>query len=115
MHWVRVFQQPNSLLVGHVRNLLEGAGVDCDIRNWTLAGGMGDLAPIDCEPEIWVAPQDQARARTVVEQWRHNAEGASTPGARLARGWRCQACGEWHDAPFDCCWQCGHERPDPPS
>ncbi len=109
--WVCVFQHPNSLLVGHVRNLLEGAGVTCDIRNWTLAGGAGDLAPIDCEPQLWVAPHHEAHALGVIRQWRDEAATVSTPGARLSRGWRCQACGEWHDAPFDTCWQCGHERP----
>ncbi|ART63748.1 DUF2007 domain-containing protein [Kushneria marisflavi] len=110
---VRIFQHPNSLLVGHVRNLLEGAGVACELRNWTLAGGMGDLAPIDCEPELWVASGDAPCAQEIIEQWRQNVEAPSSPGARLSRGWRCQRCGEWHEANFDTCWQCGLERPDP--
>ncbi|WP_229819720.1 putative signal transducing protein [Kushneria pakistanensis] len=112
-HRVCVFQHPNSLLVGHVRNLLEVAGVACEIRNWTLAGGMGDLAPIDCEPQLWVTPEDEARARAIIDQWRQALEIESSPGARLSQGWRCQHCGEWHDAHFDTCWQCGLERPDP--
>lgn len=110
---VRVFQHPNSLLVGHVRNLLEGADVICELRNWTLAGGMGDLAPIDCEPELWVAFDDAPRAEALIDQWRQSVEVSSSPGARLSRGWRCQHCGEWHEANFDTCWQCGLERPDP--
>lgn len=103
--WVRVFQHPDSLMVGHVRNLIEAAGIPCDIRNWALAGGMGDLAPIDCEPEIWVAPHNVARAGELIERWCRHEEDAE---ARAP--WRCPTCDEWHDGPFDRCWRCGRDR-----
>ncbi|MFC0268822.1 putative signal transducing protein [Kushneria aurantia] len=101
--WVRVFQHPDSLLVGHVRNLVEGEGVPCEIRNWTLAGGMGDLAPLDCEPQLWVAPHNAERAAGVIARWQR---GDSEPGQR----WCCAQCGEVHDGAFDRCWQCGEAR-----
>ncbi|RKR04466.1 putative signal transducing protein [Kushneria sinocarnis] len=104
---VRIFQHPDSLLVGHVRNLIERAGIPCELRNWMLAGGMGDLAPIDCEPELWVAPHNAERAEAVIAQWRR--------GDALAEGlpdWQCPVCGEAHEGVFDRCWQCGGSRPE---
>lgn len=107
MQWQRVFQHPDTLLIGHVRNLVEAAGMPCEIRNWTLSGGMGDLAPIDCEPTLWVAPHNVDRARQVIECWNREMQGTS---ASEVERWRCERCDEWHDGRFDSCWQCGRAR-----
>ncbi len=40
---VRVFAHSNALLVSHVRNLLEAAGIPAQLRNMTLGG-----APASC-------------------------------------------------------------------
>ena len=43
--WVRVFAHPNALLVSHVHNVLESAGVPTELRNLTLGGGAGEFLP----------------------------------------------------------------------
>lgn len=101
--FVRVFSHANPLLVGHVANLLEVAGIPVERRNLTLGGGAGELPPGDCEPEVWVAPHNRARAEALI----HDAlEG------RVDRpAWTCPGCGERLEGAFDACWNCGRTRP----
>lgn len=99
-----VFRHPNVLLVSHVRNVLESAGIDAGLRNMTLAGGAGDLPLDQCEAEVWVSREDEKPA----ERWvREALEGP----AEVPPGWRCASCGEWLEGAFDACWQCGQPRP----
>ncbi|MCW4152480.1 DUF2007 domain-containing protein [Halomonas sp. 18H] len=99
---VRVFAHSNPLLVGHVANLLEADGIPVERRNMTLGGAAGELPPMECEPEVWVAAQHQAWAESLIEQMRRRT---SRPG------WVCPVCAEALDGVFDCCWNCGTDRP----
>ncbi|MDH4574242.1 DUF2007 domain-containing protein [Salinicola acroporae] len=102
---VRVFRHANVLLVSHVRNVIESAGVAATLRNMTLAGGAGELPPDQCEAEVWVAASAEAQA---IELVREALEGPATAMPE----WRCQGCGERLEGVFDRCWQCGRDRPD---
>ncbi|MBB3191162.1 DUF2007 domain-containing protein [Halomonas cerina] len=101
--FVRVFAHSNPLLVSHVANLLEVAGVPVERRNLTLGGGAGELPPGECEPEVWVAPHNRQRAERLIR------EALADDDPRPA--WTCPGCGERLEAVFDTCWQCGHSRP----
>ncbi|MEC8916782.1 MAG: DUF2007 domain-containing protein, partial [Pseudomonadota bacterium] len=61
-----VFRHPNVLLVSHVRNVIESAGISATLRNMTLAGGAGELPPDQCEAEVWVAAEAEAQASRLV-------------------------------------------------
>ncbi|WP_458524873.1 putative signal transducing protein [Onishia taeanensis] len=103
--WVRVFAHTNALLVSHVRNVLESAGVPTELRNLSLGGGAGELPLGDCEPEVRVAPHNAARASTLVRE--------ALDGPREARpAWVCPGCGERLDGVFETCWACGAHRRD---
>ncbi|OHV10916.1 DUF2007 domain-containing protein [Kushneria phosphatilytica] len=101
--FVRLFCHPDSLLIGHLHNLLENAGIPCELRNWSLAGGAGELPPLECEPELWVAPHNLERAEALISR------GFEPDGPEI--DWCCPHCGERHAGHFDRCWQCGSERP----
>ncbi|MGQ7244259.1 putative signal transducing protein [Salinicola sp. V024] len=101
---VCVFRHSNVLLVSHVRNVIESAGLSATLRNMTLAGGAGELLPDQCEAEVWVAIEAEWQAGQLV---REALDGPSV----TAPTWRCAGCGERLDGVFDRCWQCGHERP----
>ncbi|MDI4637306.1 MULTISPECIES: DUF2007 domain-containing protein [Halomonadaceae] len=103
--WVRVFAYPNALLVSHVHNVLESAGVRAELRNLTLGGGAGELPLGECEPEVWVAPHNAARARTLVR------EALEGPG-EARPDWSCPGCGEHLEGVFETCWACGTHRRD---
>lgn len=103
LDYVRVFVADNPLLVSHVANLLESAGIPVERRNQTLAGGAGELPPLECAPEVWVAPHNLTRAKALIH--------SSQEGDHQQSSWCCADCGERLDGVFDACWRCGHIRP----
>ena len=99
----KVYSAENLIIAGHVRALLQQAGIECVIQNQNLAGAAGELPPFECWPEIWIyddADYDQAMA--VIEQ--------GLAGDTSAGAWRC-TCGEQIEGQFSQCWRCGAERP----
>ena len=104
----RVFSSHDPMLAGYLRTVLEEEGIACVVKNEFLQGGVGELPPTECWPEVWVVEDAQAaRARTIVEEVRH--------GDASAEGWRCSACGEWIEPEFGACWRCAGAPPDTPS
>ena len=75
----------------------------CVLRNEYASGAMGELAPIDVWPEIWVLrDRDYDRAKLVIEQLHADLQEAD---------WECGQCGRFSPASFDWCWHCAGERP----
>ncbi len=98
-----VFTHPNHFAVIHVRHLLESRGIDCEVRNEFAVGAMGELAPIDVWPELWVAnDEDEERARALIDDAETQADKAD---------WFCGRCGERNAGSFEVCWACGAEPP----
>lgn len=104
MTYVLVFRHSNALLVGHVRNVLESAGIPCELRNMVLSGGAGELPLGECEPEVWVAVHNRERAEALAYDALHGPREAMP-------GWTCPRCSERLDGVFEACWQCGTPRP----
>jgi hypothetical protein len=100
---VRVFAHSNALLVSHVHNLLEAAGIPARLHNMTLGGGAGELPLGECEPEVWVRPHNRQRAEALIRD--------ALDGISAAPGWTCPGCGEALEGAFESCWNCGTHRP----
>ena len=95
----KVFSHENRMIVYNLRNLLAESGIETQVRNEFAGGGVGDLAPFETWPELWI--EDDARfaeAEAIVAE-------VLRPGER--DDWWCRACGESNPAAFDVCWQCG--------
>ena len=91
--------------IGLVRGLLERAGIACITKNEQLAGALGDIPFLECEPELWVVHDDDLeRARQILSKHRAPAVAASV--------WRCGACGELIEGQFGACWRCGNPDPE---
>lgn len=99
--YVRVFAHSNALLVSHVRNLLDAAGIPAELRNMTLGGGAGELPLGECEPEVWVAPHNRERAEGLIR--------AAMEGGDSSPDWICPRCGERIEGVFEACWNCAGE------
>ncbi|MBI3372279.1 MAG: DUF2007 domain-containing protein [Betaproteobacteria bacterium] len=99
----RVFSSLNLAEVHHARNLLEAEGIRAFVRNEFLSGAMGEVPFDQCQPELWIAAdQDSARAERVLREgllW----------GRAKGSIWQC-ACGEIIEAQFTQCWRCGSEK-----
>jgi hypothetical protein len=98
-----VFQGNTVVEAAHVRNVLESAGIACELRNDRLWSALGEIPLLEAWPQVWVVDErDRERARAVLKELER---GPATPA------WTCPGCGEWLEGQFTSCWQCGHERP----
>lgn len=96
----RLLRDSSAAEIGLVRGLLERAGIACITKNEQLAGALGDIPFLECEPELWILHDaDLPQATRILEA--HRAP-AHTTGQ-----WRCRQCGELIDGQFEACWQCG--------
>lgn len=91
-----VYTHDQLLMVNHVRNLLDIANIKSELKNEFMAGGAGDLAPLDTWPELWVETNDFKNAKQVIAQMDNDS----------MLVWYCLKCDEENPATFDICWQC---------
>jgi putative signal transducing protein len=96
-----VYGSSSIVEIGHLKNLLEQAGIGSFVKNAALTGALGELPFFACEPELWVFRDDEAaRAAAVIHD-------ALTPAPVHGLAWRCTQCGETNEAQFAACWNCG--------
>ena len=92
-------------IIGHLQTVLANEGIECWIKNQNLTGGIGELPPNECWPQLWIHNDaDYSRAMEIVSP-------IISPTAPGKSSWKC-ACGETLEGQFDSCWQCGSNRPD---
>ncbi|WP_179402588.1 putative signal transducing protein [Burkholderia guangdongensis] len=98
------FRAPNLATAQHWANVLEAAGIDCELHNFYATGALGGLPADACAPEVWLDDErdDMIASRLLDAAMRGPAAGA-TP-------WRCRHCGEELEAQFTACWHCGAVR-----
>ncbi len=99
-----VYSAPHIALVSLMKNVLEGQGIECWIRNEFLAGAAGQLPPIECWPELCVGDDVAAEAEAIVEN-------ALSCDPEPLKSWKCPSCGEDVEGQFTECWKCGKSRP----
>ncbi len=100
---IKVYSAENSMDVGLVRGILEEDGINCLVKNQNLSGAMGEIPPLECWPELWIAnDNDLIRAQNIVKSTLLPAINSTVP-------WYC-ACGEKIEGQFTACWNCGEER-----
>ena len=103
----KIYTSDNSIIIGHIRQVLENHAIPCVIRNDFLIGGAGELPVNETWPEIWVTDdRDFDRARALVD-------GVVTTAHLCEPPWRCASCGEPVEGQFTDCWRCGAPRPEP--
>lgn len=96
-----VYTAPNPLWVQNVRNVLQHAGIACELRNEFLGGGAGDIPLNDIWPEIWVVhDEDVARAEELVTS-------CIKEDQPYQKSWVCKNCGTLIEGQFAACWNCG--------
>ena len=101
----RIYSSQNRFTVGRIKAVLDNEKIICFVKNEFLSGAMGEIPPIECWLEIWVARDSQyERALKVLEAHLSN-EGATGPD------WTCLRCGETHEHQFSECWNCGTSQP----
>ena len=97
----RLTQAPNLAIATLWSDALNREGIATSLQRTFLTGGIGDLPPDQCLPEIWITePTQEKRAREVLYDLQHIPQ----------RRWHC-ACGELVEGGFEQCWNCGALMP----
>lgn len=96
---IRIYSNESSLLVNHMKNLLESNGISCHIKNESMQGiGIGELGM--CWPELWIKETvKQGDAEKLIEDALTNVEKAQ-------EDWTCASCSESNEGTFNICWNC---------
>jgi hypothetical protein len=101
LHAFGIGERPLALLL---KELLEGEGIACLLRNEELFAAMGEIPFIECLPELWVVDDEiYPRARVLLDGWLQTDEHKAEP-------WVCPGCGERLEGQFGACWKCGQQR-----
>jgi len=96
----KIYSAESIVEISHLRNVLESAGIRCQIRNDRLSGAVGEIPFVECWPELWLVDErDALRAKGVLD-----AEFARQ--ARPGQSWTCEECGETIEGQFAECWRC---------
>lgn len=103
---MKVDSSPNLMMVGHMKQVLDGHGIVCAIHREFEGAAIGETPPIETWPELWVADDSQAeRAMAIIHDAGEPREGDVAP-------WTCSNCGEGLEGELSVCWKCGTERAD---
>ena len=101
----RVYSAQNTLMVDHLRLVLDAEGIGCVVRNRFLSSALGRLPPAECWTELWILDDAQlARAQRIVERAYEQDDAASSAN------WECPQCGERLEPQFEACWKCSTRR-----
>ena len=99
---LKIYTHENSLIVENVKNILKIEGIDSVLKNEFASGALGELAPIDTWPELWLENDSDANAATaIIEELSSSATGPD---------WTCTKCNEENQASFQVCWNCQTEN-----
>ncbi|CAH2907205.1 MAG: hypothetical protein CPSOU_1053 [uncultured Paraburkholderia sp.] len=94
---MKLMRAPNLIIGQHWVNVLEAAGIACELHNRYLNGALGDIPADQCASELWlVDDRDELLARRLIEA-------ASRGPAAGSLGWQCRQCGEKLEAQFTVC------------
>ena len=96
-----VYTHEHLTLVATVANHLGQNDIEVITKNQYASGGVGQLAPIETWPEVWVVnDKDCLHAIKLVEDLNKDLDKPQ---------WQCQNCNEMNDTTFDFCWNCQHD------
>jgi hypothetical protein len=100
----RIFSSPIIGEIPRLRNMLEGAGIACILRNEISSGLSPEIPMAESTPELWIDDDDR-----LAEALQIKADFQSSATA-VGNDWQCQKCGEISEPQFNSCWKCGASR-----
>ncbi len=96
-----LFSSPQGPVVGLLKNLLDKAGIPCEVRN---ENAYSNFPGAVFYPELWILNDDDFSKASEI---RDTLRGSSSENLRP---WICSVCGEESEGQFNSCWNCGADR-----
>jgi hypothetical protein len=97
----RIYSAQNTLMVDHLKHVLDAEGIGSVVRNRLLSSAAGRLPPTECWTELWILDDAQLPAARRILQ-RAFEEDDTGHGET----WDCPRCGEELEPQFEACWKC---------
>lgn len=98
-----VYTHENSLLVENMKNVLQQAGIETEIKNQFVRSALGEVAAQHTWLELWlVDDRDIESAQSII---------AGITAKSSENDWLCPNCNERNAPSFEVCWNCQHEHP----
>lgn len=108
---LKVYEAEQVSDAEQVRDLLEERGIAAFVfgEHTYNAPGVNPLA----WPAVWIAEDhDYERAKALIRDFEDTRQKLASLWQRNAPRWRYRKCGEWNEATFALCWNCGAEAPE---
>jgi hypothetical protein len=99
-----VYSAENIALVSIFKDILDGHGIRCWIKNEFLSAAIGEIPPVECWPQLCVDDDNYAEAKRIVDV-------ALSTENDSSQTWKCDSCGEEIEGQFAVCWKCEKSRP----
>ena len=101
---IKIYSSGSWVLVHHLKNTLEVAGIECTIKNDQIGKQLSENSPEGDWPELWVLNDGMLKdAKSLVHE---NIAAVDIVG----RHWICEHCGANHELKFSFCWSCGADK-----
>jgi hypothetical protein len=105
-----VFVHHDPTIVGLKKSILDGAGIECFIRNENTsatfgAGALGLVQSPVFDPALCIVDDER------YDEAMKLLGNTETPPLLPQTDWRCPKCGEMVPGNFDACWSCSSARP----
>lgn len=102
---MKLLTRADNLMIATLwQQMLETAGIRCEVRNRYIGAAVGELPADQVAPQIWLRDdRDEERARLLLDELRR---------PKHLPSWNCFACGEVVEGQFFQCWNCEAPRPD---
>lgn len=104
----RFFGHHDRFHVYQVKSILDDAGIPCFVKNELVQGAIGEIPPMDAEPEIWLQDREwQSKAQKILDSFYEEQADIS---ADNKNDWACAHCGQLNEFQFAICWKCQEPR-----
>ena len=96
-----LFSSPQSQEIELLRNALDNAGIQCEVRN---ENAYAFFPGAEFDPELWVLNEGDFQKAAELRDALLRAESTGV------KSWICRVCGEESERQFTACWKCGAIR-----
>ena len=100
----KLYSSEDRFMIQRVKEMLEGSGFSCIIKNEHLSSGSGELPYFDTWPEVWLLDDSRYDEAVLLLQSRFESQKQQTE-------WHCPGCGEVNGSAFETWWRCGKDAP----
>lgn len=104
LEMIKVHTSYNWVIVHHMKNTLEAAGIACQIKNDQMGKQADEVLSSECWPELWIMNEEHLEeAKALVDE-------CTTAVEKVGNQTECDHCGAELELNFSFCLLCGADK-----